>query len=217
MRSHSSRRPPSRSLGGLLTRREGPSCSTGYHQRSKNLSPVAKPHLSCLQPCSSRASSIATFDDGAGCGRRQCVPRWSAWRRRALRKGLVRLARRTNGPLVRVRKGPRKPLAPPGAPSPCEKGKGNREAGHPGPEKQTTGAAQRWLKGGNRRSDLAVRLLRCGCSIRYIRASSRSKVKARLTRFRQPGHRQRGFGQCRRAASFARSLRGPPRPGRMPP
>jgi hypothetical protein len=145
MRSHSSRRPPSRSLGGLLTRREGPSCSTGYHQRSKNLSPVAKPHLSCWQPCSSRASSIAAFDDGVRRGRRQRVPRWSAWRRRALRKGLVRLARRTNGPLVRVRKGPRKPLAPPGAPSPCEKGKGNREAGHPGPEKQTTGAAQRWL------------------------------------------------------------------------
>src|SRR6187200_2946305 len=36
-------------------------------------------------------------------------------------------------------------LAPPGAPSPRERGEGNRDAGHPGPEQQRTGAAERWL------------------------------------------------------------------------
>jgi hypothetical protein len=36
-------------------------------------------------PSSSRASSIAAFGDGARCGRRQCVPRWSAGRRSGLR------------------------------------------------------------------------------------------------------------------------------------
>jgi hypothetical protein len=45
-------------------------------------------HPPCL--ARSRASSIATPDDRARCGRRQCVPRWSAERRPGPSQGPVR-------------------------------------------------------------------------------------------------------------------------------
>ena len=90
--------------------------------------------LGLCPPCLAqlRASSIATLDDGARCGRRQRGPRWSAWRRRALHQGLVRLARRTNPGLANPAKEPiARLLAPPGAPFPSFEGR--RKTGTKGP------------------------------------------------------------------------------------
>ena len=63
-----------------------------------------------------------------------------------------------------------------------------------------------------------ARPLRPAHPIRYIKAIGPPRVNDRLTRFRHPGTADNeDFGQCRRAVSFARSLRGPFRPGRMLP
>ena len=98
-----------------------------------------------LYPAQSRASSIATPDDGAGCGRRQCVPPME--RREAqgpshgpVRPGiptaLKRLGSRKHdaqaGLANRPKGADRKaPEAPPGAPFPSLEGK--RKTGTKGP------------------------------------------------------------------------------------
>ena len=65
-----------------------PACAGTTMGRSKNAYPRS-PGLPLSLPrlAQSRASSIAAFEDGAGCGARQWPPRWSAGRRRAPRKG----------------------------------------------------------------------------------------------------------------------------------
>jgi hypothetical protein len=85
------------------------------------------------------------LDDGAGRGVRQRHRGGAPGGAGPFAKGSCVFARRTNGPLVRVRKGPRKPLAPPGAPSSRKRGKENGKRASPGPEQQTTGAGERWL------------------------------------------------------------------------
>jgi hypothetical protein len=62
------------------------------------------------------------------------------------RAGLANLPCTARGTDPRqVRKGPRKPLAPPGAPSPRLGEGGNRGSGVPAPRKQRPGPAERWL------------------------------------------------------------------------
>ncbi len=119
--------------------------------------------LGLCPPCLAqlRASSIATPDDGARCGRRQCVPPME--RREAqgpshgpVRPGiptaLKRLGSRKHdaqaGLANRPKGADRKaPEAPPGAPFPSFEGK--RKTGRrarPGARNQNHGTAERWLK-----------------------------------------------------------------------
>src|SRR3954447_6546235 len=109
----------------------------------------------------SKASSIAMPDDEARCGRRQCVPRWSAERRPGSSQGPARPGtptslRRLGSRKLGVWLGLANPAeevsqtswAPPGAPSlSFWREKENRETGAAGrPKKQNPGTAERWLK-----------------------------------------------------------------------
>ena len=109
-------------------------------------------HLGLCPPCLAqlRASSIATLDDGAGCGRRQCGPRMERREAQGPSHGPVR-PRKTHR-LADRKAGLREPIARlPGASRRSiplvlrGNGKQGRRAG-PEARKQTPRAAKRWLK-----------------------------------------------------------------------
>ena len=138
------------------------------HVAKNNLSPPVQPQLLLPQPCSSRASSIATQDDGTRRGARQ-------WRRGGAPGGAAAYvigprAPRKRRPLVTgnrrgcaadrkwsarrayvtgLPRGSRSaaPWRLPALHPLVSRGEGKWDAGHPGPEKQRTGAAERWLNG----------------------------------------------------------------------
>src|SRR5258708_9083588 len=109
--------------------------------------PPTGPRKARPDPCLAqlRASSIATFDDGARCGRRQCVSRMERREAQDPSHGSVRL--RTTHRLA-DRSRPRERIAtlppPPGAPFPSFEGK--RKTGtKPGARNPNHGTAQRTI------------------------------------------------------------------------